>query len=76
MIDLQNFRKKVANALFTQKSRANITGHAWLVETEAGNRKRTGKATAGATASGTKWKIYEHELAVKPPSIGTKRLST
>jgi len=42
MIYLQDFRKNVANALFTHKSKATKTGHAWLVETEVGYRKRTG----------------------------------
>jgi len=32
-----DFHKKAANTFFTQKARTNITGHAWLVETEAGN---------------------------------------
>ena len=46
MIDLQSFRKKVANSLFTQKARGVKTGHAWLVETEAGHKTRTGDPVA------------------------------
>ena len=46
MIDLQNFRKKVANALFTNESGTNIKRHAWLVETKTGHQKRMGKANA------------------------------
>ena len=42
MVDVQDFRKAVANVLSTNKSRTEITGHAWLIETEAGHKKCTG----------------------------------
>ena len=75
IIDLQDFRKKMANALFTQKSRATKTEHAWMVETEAVHRKCTGDDTAvlpkasiepialiGAALSATTYRIYEREF--------------
>ena len=75
MIDLQDFRKKVANTLFTQKSRATETGHAWMVETEEVHRKRIGDDTAvlpkaptepiaptGAAISGTMYRIFEKQF--------------
>ena len=75
MIDLQDFSKNVANALFTQKSRATKTGHSWLVETEAGHWKRTRYTTtvlptaptepiepAGAALSATSYMIYERKF--------------
>ena len=46
MIDLQSFRKEVANDLFTQKARGAKIGHTWLVEMEAGHRTRTGDPIA------------------------------
>ena len=75
MIDLQDFRKKVANALFTQKSRATKIGHAWLVEIEAVHQKRTGDNTTllptaptepiaptGAALSATTHRIFERQF--------------
>ena len=71
MIDEQDFRKSLGNALFTQKSRATKTGYAFLVETEAVHQKRMNIDTAvlptastepiGAALTGTSYRIFEKQ---------------
>jgi len=41
IVNVQSFRKEVSNTLYTQQSRNEEKGYAWVSETETGHRKRT-----------------------------------
>ena len=76
VIDLQDFHKNVANALFTQKSRATKTGHAGDTTAVLPTSLIEPIEPTGASPSPRIEYLKSSSTHTRPPNIGTKKSST